>query len=143
MTPRERALLRGRDLKPQTEDEAAIKAAVKGGGGELIEIDLSGEQSGITPGTKPGTYNADETVDGRPVYAALKAGKPVWIVDGDGDHWAIDLWNTEADLLNISWHDNNFLYFAYFKDSDEDPDAKDKQPIITPLSIKLPRLSNG
>ena len=31
MTPRERALLRGRDLKPQTEDEAAIKAAVKNG----------------------------------------------------------------------------------------------------------------
>lgn len=31
MTARERALLRGRDLKPQTEDEAAIKAAVKGG----------------------------------------------------------------------------------------------------------------
>lgn len=149
MNERERAILRGKSITPQTEDEAALKYAVEngGGGGKLVEIDLSGESSGITWDDTDQGFTADDTVDGEPIYNALSAGRPVWIVYGTPQtqpyHGLVTRWLVDNGYLWLWGWDNTspevFVRFANY--GPDDPDHT--LPVHdNPLSVILPKEGN-
>ena len=100
MTPRERALLRGRDLTPQTEDEAAIKAAVKGGGaGVVLRVNFIVDQT-----TEPVSVRAEKTP--AEVATLINSGRFVYgFSAGENIVWHLSKAETDGENADITFSD--------------------------------------
>ena len=88
MNERERAILLGKNIQPQTADEAVLKYAVgHGGGGSSdapVVVNLSDfDEEHVTYDEETGITTVDDTVDASFVYEALKKGVPVWTGYGE------------------------------------------------------------
>ena len=120
-----------------------------------VEFDLSGD--GVLDECPD--YTCDETVDGRPVYAALKAGRQVvfqWTAPEENivHHSYVTDWYIEAGHLDdetqpclccMAGGESTFIWvgFAWYEDAEEEDESGSWTPVpgVVPVSPAVVKLS--